>query len=149
MSPEASPKMPACVPYFAINDVDAAIAFYTKLGYTEDYTMTMPDGKAMHTSLTTPCGRVTVMFSFNPDAKPVSVSGTTLYVSTPEGATVDQIFAAMKSGGAEITEEPTTQFWGDRTFTYRDPFGVQWMVAQKVAEMVAPEGVSMREPATV
>lgn len=139
----SAPAMPACIPYFQCQDVDAAIAWYKALGYTENYTMNGPDGKAMHTMLTTPCGRVPVMFSFNPAAKPIQ--GTILYCTVPEGVTVDQAYEQIKAGGATITEELTNQFWGDRTFTFVDPYGLAWTLAQKVAEMVVPEGVTNRE----
>lgn len=56
---------------------------------------------------------------------------------------VDAVFArAVKAGGA-IEQEPTNQFWGDRTGTLVDPFGHRWMLATHV-EDVAPDEIERR-----
>ena len=136
-------EMPAVMPMFSAVDVDAVIKYYTGLGYTEKMTMNGPDGKAMHTMLVTPCGRISVMFGQCDDAK--AIQNTNLYCSVPEGLTVDQAFEKIKAAGAHIESEPTTQFWGDRNFTFIDPWGLHWSLYQTVAEMKAPEGFSMRQ----
>lgn len=146
MSEQKSP--PAFMPMLASEDLDRMIAYYTKLGYAENCTMIGPDGKAVHTMLTTPCGRVSFMAGTSPEFKGPA-NGFSFYVSTPEGVAVEEMFDTIKGAGAMITEEVTDQFWGDRTFRFADPDGYVWMVAQKVREMELPEGFKTREAVAV
>ena len=41
------------------------------------------------------------------------------------------------------TQEPTTQFWGDRTAKLEDGHGYEWTIATQVEE-VAPDEVARR-----
>jgi uncharacterized glyoxalase superfamily protein PhnB len=45
-------------------------------------------------------------------------------------------YSACLEAGCKITEQPVQEFWGDRTFSCRDPFGYEWRFTQK-AEQVA------------
>ena len=51
---------------------------------------------------------------------------TALFVYVPE---VDEVYRRAVDAGATSLQEPTTQSFGDRTATVRDPFGNTWTVA--------------------
>jgi uncharacterized glyoxalase superfamily protein PhnB len=51
---------------------------------------------------------------------------------------VDAHYERAKAAGAEITEEPADQDYGDRRYSARDPEGHHWYFAQHIKE-VTPE----------
>jgi len=50
---------------------------------------------------------------------------------------VDAHYAHARAAGAEITEEPTDQDYGDRRYTVVDPEGHRWFFFQHLSD-VAP-----------
>lgn len=52
---------------------------------------------------------------------------------------VDAHCARARAAGAEILREPQTQFYGDRTYSCRDPEGHIWNVSQAVEEVSREE----------
>jgi uncharacterized glyoxalase superfamily protein PhnB len=50
---------------------------------------------------------------------------------------VDAVFERARAAGAEITEEPSDQEYGERRFMCRDPEGHAWSISQLI---------SVREP---
>jgi uncharacterized glyoxalase superfamily protein PhnB len=48
---------------------------------------------------------------------------------------VDAVFEQARAAGAEITEEPTDQEYGERRFMARDPEGHAWAIAQVIREV--------------
>jgi PhnB protein len=56
---------------------------------------------------------------------------------------VDAVFESAVQAGARTLEEPTLQFYGDRSGQFEDPFGHRWNVATHV-EDVAPEEMQRR-----
>ncbi|HRP09959.1 MAG TPA: VOC family protein [Terricaulis sp.] len=60
---------------------------------------------------------------------PKSVSGKntqTVHVQLASGEDIDAHCAHARKAGAEILQEPDTQFYGDRTYRARDPEGHIW-----------------------
>ncbi|MDX6630707.1 MAG: hypothetical protein QOH00_2953, partial [Gaiellales bacterium] len=51
---------------------------------------------------------------------------------------VDAVFERAKAAGAEISEEPADQEYGERRFMARDPEGHAWSIAQPIGDR-APE----------
>lgn len=51
---------------------------------------------------------------------------------------VDAVYEQAKAAGAEITQEPADQEYGERRFMCRDPEGHGWSISQPIAD-VAPE----------
>ena len=51
---------------------------------------------------------------------------------------VDEHYENAKAAGAEITEEITDQFYGDRSYRTVDPEGHQWVFTQHIRD-VTPE----------
>jgi uncharacterized glyoxalase superfamily protein PhnB len=66
-------------------------------------------------------------------ASPASIGGKnsqSLHVHLNEG--IDDHCARAKAAGAVILQEPTDQFYGDRTYRARDPEGHIWTFGQTV-----------------
>ena len=43
-------------------------------------------------------------------------------------------YRSCRAAGCTITSEPREEFWGERVFTFLDPFGYEW----ELAELVVP-----------
>lgn len=136
---------PVVSPGLAIDGAAEAIEFYKKVfGATERMRMPGPDGKVVHAELM--FGNSVVMLG-DPDERakffdPKTVGGTpvNLHVYVPDA---DAAFATALADGATEVEPVTTQFYGDRTGTFLDPWGHQWTVATHV-EDVDPEEMDRR-----
>jgi uncharacterized glyoxalase superfamily protein PhnB len=84
---------------------------------------------------------------------PASVGGANtcnIHVHLLDG--VDAHCAQARAAGAEVVEEPSDQFYGDRTYRAKDPEGHVWSFAQKVrqvsrAEAEAAIGTKIYSPA--
>src|SRR5215467_6407862 len=48
---------------------------------------------------------------------------------------VDATFARAIEAGATALREPETQFYGDRSGQFEDPFGHRWSVASRIEEV--------------
>lgn len=62
----------------------------------------------------------------------------TVHVQLARGEDIDGHCARARGAGAEILQEPSTQFYGDRTYRARDPEGHIWTFGVTVQEM-SPE----------
>jgi uncharacterized glyoxalase superfamily protein PhnB len=63
----------------------------------------------------------------------------TVHVQLERGDDVDAHCARARKAGAEIIQEPNTQFYGDRTYRARDPEGHIWTFGVTVQEMSPDE----------
>jgi PhnB protein len=141
--PEGYPRV---TPYLHVDGASAAIDFYTKvLGITERMRMPgdSPD-KIGHAELQLGDSVIMLADEF-PDmgrVGPKSVGGSPvmLHVYVED---VDAVFESAVQAGARTLEEPTLQFYGDRSGQFEDPFGHRWNVATHV-EDVAPEEMQRR-----
>src|ERR1700753_2641395 len=124
-------------PSLNIEGAAEAIKLYEKaFGAKEVYSMKNPDksGKIMHACLQVGSSKV-----FLADVVPgtgcgaPSVSSFYLYLED-----VDAAFKQAKQDGLNEVFAPTDMFWGDRTGTLRDKFGVSWTLVSHVRE-VSPE----------
>lgn len=140
--PDGYPRVSASL---SVDGADAAITFYTDvLGAAERLRMPTPDGKIAHAELE--LGDSVIMLSDEvPDMdfrSPKAVGGTPVtmmaYVED-----VDAVFDRAVKAGAKALRPVETQFYGDRTGTFEDPFGHRWSVATHV-EDVSPEEMNKR-----
>ncbi len=132
--PVKAPEMNWVSPYLVVSDPKSAVKFYEEaFGFKTNFTMPDKSGGIMHAEMQyQDC--VIMLGPENkewPSAKSLSGSPITLYVYV-DG--VDAFFERVKAAGAEIRQEPKTQFYGDRTFTVLCPERHAWTFAQKVAE---------------
>ncbi|WP_406273297.1 VOC family protein [Nocardia sp. NBC_00881] len=136
---------PVVSPGLAIDGAAAAIDFYKNVfGATERMRMPGPDGKIAHCELM--FGDSVVMLG-DPDPDmdfldPKTVGGTpvNLYVYVEDA---DAAFAAALAAGASELTSMTTQFYGDRSGAFEDPWGHRWTVATHV-EDVPPDEMDRR-----
>jgi PhnB protein len=137
---------PRVTPYLHVDGASAAIDFYTDvLGATERTRMPgdTPD-KIGHAELQLGDSVIMLADEF-PDIGalgPKTVGGTpvTLHVYVED---VDAVFAKAIEAGARTLEDPTDQFYGDRSAQFEDPFGHRWNIATHV-EDVPPDELERR-----
>ena len=88
------------------------------------------DGNLGHSEMTFGNSVVMVGNEWSADHKsPKSVGGKntqTVHVQLAEGEDIDAHCKRAREAGAEILQEPETQFYGDRTYRARDPEGHIW-----------------------
>ncbi|WP_062988659.1 VOC family protein [Nocardia anaemiae] len=136
---------PVVSPGLAIDGAAAAIDFYKNIfGASERMRMPGPNGKIAHCELT--FGNSLIMVGDPaPDMDfldPKTVGGTpvNLYVYVEDA---DAAFSAALAAGAKELTPMTTQFYGDRSGAFEDPWGHRWTVATHV-EDVPPDEMDRR-----
>ena len=136
---------PRISPYLIVDGAEAAIEFYGSiLGTTERMRMPMPDGRIGHCELQLG-DSVLMLADEQPETdirgpKTIGGSPVTLSVYVED---VDSVFSRAVEAGAKTLREVETQFYGDRSGQFEDPFGHQWNVASHV-EDVSPEEMGRR-----
>ena len=139
---------PQVTPYLIVDGAAQAIEFYTSV-FGAHERMRMPDegGKVGHAELEVGSGLVMLADEF-PDRDvfaPRKFGGTSVIVSVYVDD-VDAVFRKALEAGAKELRPVETQFYGDRTGTFEDPFGHRWSVATHV-EDVTPEEMQSRAAA--
>ena len=132
-------------PYLIVRGAADAIAFYVKaFGAVEIVRMPGPGGKIMHAELK--IGDSFVMLADEaPEfmaVGPQTLNGTSvgLCVYLED---VDAAAAKAVAAGAIVERPVIDQFYGDRSGTFRDPFGHKWTLATH-KEDVTPEEMKAR-----
>lgn len=123
------------VPHLAVNDGEAAIAFYEKaFGATLEGKHLADDGKRlMHAHLKLGAGALFLHDEFpeyDQDGgarAPTRLGGAscTLHLDVPDA---DSAWAQALKAGAEVVMALDNQFWGMRYGQLRDPFGHVWSI---------------------
>ncbi|NNH72129.1 VOC family protein [Nocardia uniformis] len=136
---------PAVIPALIVDGAARAIDFYKHVfGAAERYRLPGPDGKIAHAELQF---RDSMIMLSDPAPSmgfldPRAVGGTPVNLYTyVEDA--DTAHAAALGAGAKELQAPATQFYGDRTASFEDPFGHHWTVSTHV-EDVSPEEMDKR-----
>ncbi len=140
--PEGYPQV---TPYLCVDGAGDAIEFYgSVLGTTERVRMPGPEGKIGHAELQ--LGDSVIMLSDEfPEMggrSPRTVGGSPVIVSVYV-EDVDAVFDRAVQAGATAVRAVETQFYGDRSGQFEDPFGHQWSVATHV-EDVPPDEMERR-----
>jgi len=114
-----------------INGAAKAIELYTAaFGAKELYRMEMPESgnKIMHACLEFGDSKLFLADTMeNMDCGTPSRSGFYVYVTD-----VDEAFEKASQAGLKELYPVKDMFWGDRTGTLQDPFGIYWTIATKV-----------------
>lgn len=124
-------------PGLVLKDTAKAIELYKKaFGAKEDYRMQMPgSNKIMHACLTIGNSKV-----FLSDANPEMGCGTpsvsTFYLYLND---VDAAFKQARGAGLKELSPVQDMFWGDRTGSLEDGFGIRWTLATHVREVSESE----------
>lgn len=140
----AKPKdMTWVSPYLVVTDIEPCLEFYRKaFGFETRATLTNDRGVIVHAEIVYRDSVLMLGLESHDknSSSPKTHSGTSVsfYIYTEE---IDDFFLSAKKAGAEVIEEPTAQYWGDRTCTFKCPEGHLWVFAQNVADFdsaVAP-----------
>jgi PhnB protein len=126
------------VPYLLYADVEAALAFLERaFGFEERLRYTGAAGYVSHAEMRLGDG---VVFLGDPGddyrgPKELGHATVLMHVYVDD---VDAHYERARAAGAEISEEPADQEYGERRYAAVDPEGHRWFFAQVVRE-VAPE----------
>jgi uncharacterized glyoxalase superfamily protein PhnB len=135
----AAPPRPAALPYLAVGNARAAIAWYVEtFGATLVGTpIEMDDGRIGHAELAISGGVLYLADEYPeiglkaPEPHAVSVS---MMLPVPD---TDAVLAAAREHGAVVQREPYENY-GNRTATIIDPFGHRWMLTGPVTGAAVP-----------
>ncbi len=143
---EAIPNnYPRLTSYIVVEDCNKAIQWYTEVfGMKERMRLPAPEGKVGHAELQ--IGDSLLMLS---DIDPMLESSTAKKLGGASNAhcifvkDVDAVMAHAKKKGATIMQDAEDRFYGDRSGTFRDPWGQVWSPMTHV-EDVSPEEMQKR-----
>jgi PhnB protein len=132
-------------PYLTFKDAGAAIDWYARaFGAIEEVRMRGPGGSVAHAEIAIGDSRV-MLADENPtfgNKSAQSIGGSPvafmLYLED-----VDAAFAKAVQAGAKVVRTVQNQFYGDRSGTLEDPFGLQWTIGTHI-EDVSPEEMKRR-----
>ena len=129
------------VPALSYDDAPAMMEFLCRaFGFEERFRLDMPDGTIGHASLTSDGAEITLASAYpegglgGPVGLPHLHASIMVYVDD-----VDAHYARAVAEGANILEELTDQFYGDRTYRAADPEGGHWWFHQPLREVSAEE----------
>lgn len=120
----------------------AAIEFLRDaFGFELTFLLEDENGNLAHSQMSWGDGMIMVGTEWSDNHKsPKSIGGKctqTCHIQMNEG--IDAHCETARQAGAEIIQEPETQFYGDRTYRARDPEGHIWTFSQTVKEMTPDE----------
>ena len=130
--------MQTITPYLLYQDVDAALSFLTRaFGFREVLRYAGEAGYVNHAEARLGDAAVYLGDPGDDYRNPRELGQETvgLYVLVDD---VDAHCERARAAGAEITEEPSDQEYGDRRYSAVDPEGHLWFFAERVRD-VAPE----------
>jgi len=130
--------MQTITPYLLYKDVDAALDFLAKVfGFEEVLRYTGDEGYVSHAEMRIGDGTVYLGDPGDQYQSPNDLGQGTVGIAV----VVDDVgghFERAKAAGAEITEEPSDQQYGERRYIAKDLEGHSWFFSQPTRE-VAPE----------
>lgn len=135
-------------PYISFKDAGKAIEFYKQaFGATEVLRMPTPDGKVAHAELRIGNSH----FMLSDEFPQMGCKSAETLGGSPVSMMIyveDVNFSARKAeeAGMKVLRPVQDQFYGDRSGTFQDPFGMVWTLATHV-EDVAPAELERRAKA--
>jgi uncharacterized glyoxalase superfamily protein PhnB len=134
-------------PYLLYEDVEAALGFVQRaFGFEEVLRYSGAGGYINHAEAR--LGDTSIYFG-DPGGDyrgPAKLGPATVLVIVDGVDDVDALCERARAAGAQITEEPADQEYGERRFGAHDPEGHSWHFSQKIAD-VAPEDWGATTPA--
>jgi uncharacterized glyoxalase superfamily protein PhnB len=130
------------IPALYYDDAAAALAWLkTAFGFEVRLLITDDSGNVAHSEMSAGNGRIMIgPTGWSDWAKsPKSLGGANsanLHINVKD---VDAHCAHARASGAVIVQEPSDQFYGDRTYRARDPEGHHWSFGQHLREVSASE----------
>ena len=132
---------PAVSPYLIVDDAPRALEFSKKaFGAKELMRHAGPDGRIGHAEIRI-ADSVIMLADEHPEVNarsPRTIGGTpvSLHVYVKD---VDAVARQATGAGARVVRPVQTQFYGDRSGTFEDPFGHQWHVSTHVEDVSPAE----------
>jgi uncharacterized glyoxalase superfamily protein PhnB len=125
-------------PYLLYEDVEGALDFLARaFGFEEQLRYTGPEGYVSHAEMRIGDGVVYMGDPGEEYRNPAHLGARTQMVCVTVDD-VDAMFERAKAAGADISDEPADQAYGERRFMARDPEGHAWSIAQPIGDP-APE----------
>jgi PhnB protein len=132
-------------PYVTVKNASEAIAFYKEaFGAKEKFRLTEPNGRIGHAEIE--LGTACLMLSDEFPEYGLAAPGP----SDPRSFQIhihvdnaDEFIERARTLGADVVREAQDQFYGERSGTIRDPFGLQWNIGHHI-EDVSPEQMQER-----
>jgi uncharacterized glyoxalase superfamily protein PhnB len=120
---------PAVIPALSYKDPRAALDWLGKaFGFEIEMLIEDDQGNPLHSEMRYGEGLIMIGSEWNADTKSPSSIGRkctqTVHIHLTED--INAHCARAEKAGAEILEQPSTQFYGDRTYRARDPEGHIW-----------------------
>ncbi len=113
------------------------------LGFEPLFVLLDADGKLAHSEMGHGDSVVMVGSEWSDDHRsPQSLGGKnsqTVHIQLAVGEDIDAHCERARAAGAEIVQEPETQFYGDRSYRAKDPEGHIWTVGVTVQAMSSAE----------
>ena len=130
---------PIIVPYLAVSDADAAIAFYKRaFGAEEKMRVPGENRGVMHAEVLINGGLVMLTDAAPevgfPAAKPGDQVPVGIMVCWPRPEQVDEVFARAIGGRRQGRDRAPRRTLGARFAAVRDPFGQRWWLHAKLAD---------------
>jgi PhnB protein len=131
--------------YLLLRDAARAIEFYEKaFGAKRALRLDAPDGTVAHAEVVIAGGHVMMseekVEMGHKSAQTLGGSPVSLMFYVPD---VDRMFAQALAAGGTQFRPVQDQFYGDRSGTLVDPFGIMWTIATHV-EDVPPDEIDRR-----
>lgn len=117
-------------------DPRAALAWLEKaFGFETVMLIEGPDGAIVHSQMDFGDSYIMVAYEWDEAHKsPASLDGkNTQSIHIQVEADIDAHCERARAAGATITQEPTDQFYGDRSYRCVDPEGHIWTIGQTIA----------------
>ena len=134
------PVASTITPYLLYENVEEALDFLARaFGFEEQLRYTGPEGYVNHAEMR--IGEDGVIYMGDPGEdyrNPAHVGARTQMVCVSVDD-VDAVFERAQAAGAEISEEPADQAYGERRFMARDPEGHAWSISQTIREVAAED----------
>lgn len=123
-------------PILSVNSIERSMAYYQDvLGFEAGMTLPGAGGQLFFGSVMH--GDAAIMFGLtDPPHAEGSLRGVVIYLRIDD---VDTVYARLRAAGAPISAALTDQFWGDRSFTVRDPDGYEISFAETVRRVTPAE----------
>ena len=129
-------------PRLVVEGADAALDFYARaLGGTVSERFTGPDGRVVHALVQAGPARFAVKDAGDGDPAPTG-DGIPVIMSL-DVADADAVAERMLAAGAAVIFPIADHGYGDYGGRLRDPFGHQWLIAQRIEDLT-PEQIQSR-----
>jgi uncharacterized glyoxalase superfamily protein PhnB len=139
-----STKIPSLIPVLSVESLEAAIVFYEKLGFRNEFSVPDQTGALVHAHLrygdsVVFLGRLDVShYAGQRRAEAISSSrppergiGITLILQVDD---LSRVYDFVRREQLEVLAEPSNEYYGDCVFFFLDPFGYEWKISQPISE---------------